>query len=126
MFIPPGVISQWQNHEAYPVRVLEATFASRDVQPQPAGVLHYPVISDGPMSKPNGPVVMTVIGLTLHPEGALLATSVPDLAMLKVESGRLVAVDVDGYGNPLAPVAARPSDPLPEFVPAQSSLPQWQ
>lgn len=104
MFIPSGVTSQWQNDGAYPVRLLEATFASRDVQPQPAGVLQYPVISDGPTSKPAGPVVMTVIELTLHPEGALLATSVPGLAMLKVESGRLVAIDVDGYGNPLAPV----------------------
>jgi len=104
MFIPAGVISQWQNNGTYPVRILEATFASRDVQPQPAGVLHYPVISDGPATKPNGPVVMTVIELTLHPEGTLLATSVPGLAMLKVESGRLVAIDVDGFGNPLAPV----------------------
>jgi hypothetical protein len=104
MFIPAGVTSQWQNDGASPVRLLEATFASRDVQSQPAGVLQYPVISDGPTAKPDGPVVMTVIELTLLPEGALLATNVPGLAMLKVESGRLVAIDVDGYGTPLTPV----------------------
>jgi hypothetical protein len=103
MFIPSGVTSRWRNEGSHPVRLLEATFASRDVQPQPAGVLHYPVISDGPTTRPDRPVVMTVIEVTLHPEGSLPAASVPGLAMLKVESGRLVAIDVDGYGNPLPP-----------------------
>lgn len=103
MFIRSGVTSLWRNEGSHPVRLLEATFASRDVQPQPSGVLAYPVISDGPLAKPDQPVVMTVFEITLHPEGELLATSVPGLAMLKVESGRLVAIDVDGYGNPLPP-----------------------
>jgi hypothetical protein len=104
MFTPEGVTSLWRNEGTHPARILEAAYASRDVQPQATGVLHYPVISDGPTTKPDRPVVMTLIEITLHPEGALPAASVPGLAMLKVESGRLVAIDVDGLGNPLPPV----------------------
>ncbi len=99
MFLPPGVTAQWQNEGTHPVRLLEATFASRDVQSQPDGVLLYPVISDGSTSNPEDPVVMTVVELTLHPEGALPVTSIPGLVMLKVESGRLMAIDVDASGT---------------------------
>jgi hypothetical protein len=103
-FIPAGVTSLWRNEGAHPVRLLEATFASRDVQPQPAGILHYPVISDGQHASPDRPVIMTVIEIALHPEGELPVESVPGLAMLKVEAGRLVAIDIDDLGNPLPPV----------------------
>jgi hypothetical protein len=100
MFAPAGVTSLWRNDGAHPVRILEATFASREVQPQPAGVLNYRVIDEWPYAKPDHPVVMSVIEVTLHPEGSLPADSVPGLTMLKVESGRLVAID----GDPTSPV----------------------
>jgi hypothetical protein len=100
MFAPAGVTSLWRNDGAHPVRILEATFASREVQPQPAGVLNYRIIDEWPYAKPNHPVVMSVIEVTLHPEGSLSADAVPGLTMLKVESGRLVAID----GDPLRPV----------------------
>ena len=106
MFAQSGVTSLWRNDGSYPVRLLEATFASRDYRRQPAGsgVLNYSVISDWPNATPDHPVVMSVIEVMLHPEGALPAETVPGLALLKVESGRLVAIDVDGVGNPLPPV----------------------
>jgi hypothetical protein len=100
MFLLPGVNAQWQNDGEHPVRLLEATFASRDVQAQPAGILLYPVISDGSTSHLKGPIVMTVMEFTLRPEGVLPAASIPGLVMLKVESGRLMAVDVDPAGTP--------------------------
>jgi hypothetical protein len=104
MFVPEDVTSLWRNDGAHPVRILEATFASREIQPQPAGVLNYQVISEWPYAKPDHPIIMNVIEVTLHPEGSLPIERVPGLAMLKVESGRLVAIDVDDAGNSLPPL----------------------
>lgn len=104
LFVPSGVAAQWRNDGSHPVRILEATFASRDVRPQPPGVLRFPVISDPSNASLNAPLVMRVIEVTLHPEGALPADLIPGLIMIKVESGRLVAVDVDSHGNQLPPV----------------------
>ena len=94
----------WRNEGTLPVRIMEANFSPRDFDPRPDDVLHYQVISEWPFATPDHAIVMTVIEVTLHPEGSLTADTVPGLAMLKVESGRLVAVDVDGEGNPLPPV----------------------
>jgi hypothetical protein len=117
MFVPAGVTSSWRNAGTQPVRILEATFATREIQPQPAGVLHYSVISDWPTPKPDRPVVMRVIEATLQPDAILTATSDPGLAMLKVESGRLVAIDVDELGSPRPPAelgqATRSLDSFP-------------
>jgi hypothetical protein len=104
MFVPADGTSLWRNDGDHPVRILEATFARREVQPQPAGVLNYGVIDEWPYATPDLPVIMSVIKITLHPEGALPADAVPGMAMLKPEAGRLVAIDIDGAGNPLPPI----------------------
>lgn len=104
MFVPADDTSLWRNDGDHPVRILEATFAPREVQPQPAGVLNYRVIDEWPYATPDLPVIMSVIKITLHPDGALPADAVPGMAMLKPEAGRLVAIDVDGAGNPLPPI----------------------
>jgi hypothetical protein len=103
-YVEGGVGSLWRNDGDFPVRVMEAAITSRDSTQTAPGVLAYDVISDYSYPKPDRPVVMSVIEITLHPEGMLTADTIPGLAMLKVESGRLVAIDVDGLGNPLPPV----------------------
>lgn len=103
-FTQSGVTSRWRNDGTAPVRVMEATFASRDLDPPAEGGLVYQVIDEWPYQNPDHPLLVSVIAITLHPEGALSAETIPGLAMLKVESGRLAAIDVDGLGNPLPPI----------------------
>lgn len=103
-YVEEGVGSLWRNDGDFPVRVMEAAITSRDTPQTAPGVLAYDVISDYSYPKPDRPVVMSVISITLHPEGTLTAAAIPGLAMLKVEAGRLVAIDVDGMGNPQPPV----------------------
>lgn len=63
---------------------------------------------------------VTSYQITLLPEGRLRVDSVPGLEMLKVESGRLVAVDVDSDGNPSPPVSlGQGTRPLGSFPPGR-------
>lgn len=104
-FAPSGVTSLWRNDGAIPVRVLEAKFIRGDrFSPAAAGVLSYTVVNESPMARPDHPIVMTVFQITLQPGADLTADAIPGLEMLKVEGGRLVAVDVDEAGRSLPPV----------------------
>jgi hypothetical protein len=82
---------------------LEAKFQALLVGFPPDGALNYTVIVEEFIPTPSRPVVMSVYQITLLPEARLRVDSVPGLEMLKVEAGRLVAVDVDADGNPLPP-----------------------
>lgn len=103
-FSPAGITVLWRNNGAIPVRILEAKIKRGDVGARGDGVLAYTVVSESPFPKPDHPIVMTVVQVTLQPGTNLVADRVPGLEMLKVESGRLVAVDVDGQGHRLPPV----------------------
>lgn len=104
-FAPSGVTSLWRNDGAIPVRVLEAKIRGGDKLSFPdSGVLNYTVIDEYPFARPDHPIVMTVFQITLEPGVDLAADAIPGLEMLKVEAGRLVAIDVDEEGRPLSPV----------------------
>jgi hypothetical protein len=104
-FAPSGVTSLWRNDGATPVRVLEAKINRGDrAFPVSRGVLNYTVVDQYPIARPDHPVVMTVFQITLEPGVDLVADAIPGLEMLKVEGGRLVAVDVDEAGHSLPPV----------------------
>ena len=107
-FAPSGTISTWRNTGTVPVRILEAKIKKGDVAARGDGVLNYTVIGGSPLVSPDRPIEMTVFQVTLQPGADLAADSIPGLDMLKVEAGRLVAVDVDGEGHPLPPVEPRP------------------
>nr|MBA3451359.1 hypothetical protein [Chloroflexia bacterium] len=94
-FAPSGVVSQWQNTAATPLRILEAKFRTVILRSLRGGVLGYTVVVEDAIPTPEHPVVMTVFQITLQPEAVLTADTISGLEMLKVESGRLVAVDVD-------------------------------
>ena len=101
---PSGITSLWRNEGTVPVRILEAKVKRNDVSARGDGVLNYTVVSESPFVRPDHPITVTVVQVTLHPGAELVADAVPGLEMMKVEAGRLVAVDVDGAGNPLPPV----------------------
>jgi hypothetical protein len=102
-FAPFGVTSLWRNTSTVPVRIVEAKVERGDVSVSGDGVLNYTVIGESPFAKPDHPIAMTVFEVTLQPGADLSASTIPGLEMLKVEAGRLVAVDVDGDGNPTPP-----------------------
>jgi hypothetical protein len=102
-FAPSGVTSLWRNDGTEPVRVLESFIGYWDAPPSVAGVLRYTVVEDD-FAGSDSPVEITVFQATLQPGADLPADAVTGMQMLKVESGRLVAVDVDGDGNLLPPV----------------------
>jgi hypothetical protein len=104
-FAPSGVTSLWRNDGATPVRVLEAKIDRGDrAFPVSRGVLNYTVVDEYPIARPDHPAVMTVFQITLEPGVDLAADAIPGLEMLKVEGGRLVAIDVDEEGRPLPSV----------------------
>jgi hypothetical protein len=103
-FVPLGVTSLWRNDGDTPVRVLEAKVRIGATYLGHSGVLNYSVISEWPFTRPDHPIVMTVFQMTLEPDIDLAADAIPGLLMLKVEAGRLVAVDVDDDGNLLPSV----------------------
>lgn len=103
-YSPSGVSALWRNDGDTPVRILEARIRKGDVAVLGDGVLHYTVISESPIARPEFPIVMSVYQVTLKPGADLVASTVPGLEMLKVEQGRLVAVDIDGVGSSSAPV----------------------
>jgi hypothetical protein len=102
---PTGVVSIWRNGGTEVVRLLEAKIRTPIVGFPPAGALNYTVIMQEFIPTPSRPVVVSVHQITLQPEGRLRVEAVPGLEMLKVEAGRLVAVDVDNEGNPLPSVS---------------------
>jgi hypothetical protein len=104
-FAPSGVTSLWRNDGSAPVRVFEAKINSGDrAFPTAPGVLNYTVVDEYPIARPDQPIVMTVFQITLKPGVDLVVDAIPGLEMLKVERGRLVAIDVDEEGHPLPPV----------------------
>lgn len=102
-FAPSGVTSLWRNNGTEPVRILELLIGYWDARPSVAGVLRYTVIDEG-IARPDGPLEMAIFQLTLQPGADLSADAVSGLEMLKVEAGRLVAVDIDSEGNPAPPI----------------------
>jgi hypothetical protein len=103
-FAPFGVTSLWRNTGNIPVRIVEAKIKRDDVSISGDGVLNYTVIGESTFAKPDHPIVMTVFQVTLQPGAELSAGTFRGLEMLKVEAGRLVAVDVDGDGNATPPI----------------------
>ena len=99
-----GITLQWRITGTIPVRILEATVKRGGVSAFGDGILNYSVISESSFAKPGYPIAITVRQITLQPGAELAASAVPGLEMLKVESGRLVAVDIDGDDVPLPPM----------------------
>lgn len=119
-YTPTGVVSVWRNTGTEVVRILEAKIRTPLVGFPPEGTLNYTVIMEEFIPTPSRPAVMNVYQITLLPEGRLRVDSVPGLEMLKVESGRLVAVDVDSDGNPSPPVSlGQGTRPLGSFPPGR-------
>jgi hypothetical protein len=102
-FTPFGITVHWRNSGNMPVRILEAKVKRGDVPAGGDGILNYGVITESPFAKPGYPIAMSVLRVTLQPGAELGASDVPGLEMLKVEAGRLAAIDVDGEGAPLPP-----------------------
>jgi len=102
-FTPLGITVQWWNSGTVPVRILEAKVKRGDVPAAGDGILDYSVISESPFAKPGYPIAMTVLQVRLQPGAELAASAVPGLEMLKVEAGRLVAIDVDSEATRLPP-----------------------
>ncbi|MDQ3227375.1 MAG: hypothetical protein M3Q50_12175 [Chloroflexota bacterium] len=101
-FAPNGVVSLWRNAGAIPVRLLEAKIRTNLTAFPGRGVLNYVVVEQS-IPTPTRPVIMNVFQITLQPEAVLTADTISGLEMLKVEAGRLVAIDVDREGNALPP-----------------------
>lgn len=104
-FAPSGVVSLWQNADVDVVRILEASIRTTLVGFAPKGALNYTVVSEEAIPRPDRPLVMNVFQITMQPEAALPSDTISGLEMLKVESGRLVAIDIDEEGNAFPPVS---------------------
>jgi hypothetical protein len=94
-FAPSGAVTRWRNDGTTPVTVLNAGITSYSYGWEgPAdGVSYDEIVAEYSFVPPELPFELTVRRLTLQPSATLPVDAVPELEMLWVEAGHLLAVD---------------------------------
>ena len=108
LFTPAGVASRWRNDGTTPASVLDAgitTPGSGWAKGFQNGVSEETLIDEPRFTAPDPPVVMTVRRITLQQGETLSVDALPELELLWVESGQLVAVDTASPSTAATPFA---------------------
>ena len=94
-FAPSGTVTRWRNDGTTPVTVLNTGITSYTYgwADEPDGVSYDEIVAEYVFVPPDLPFELTVRRVTLQPGDTLSVDAMPELEMLSVEAGNLLAVD---------------------------------
>ena len=100
-FAPSGVVTRWRNEGIAAVSVLGAGIRSyTGCCHDPYGEEYDEILAEYRFMPPAPPIELTVRRVTLQPGETLAVDAMPDLELLSVESGSLVALDAASPEKP--------------------------